>query len=213
MLAIGSGYFETYTYPCLFVFCLWVDSLFVLSLVSGETTPIYFSAYISKRFLIKFWSTVVATEIHTHKKKKHVPSFFFRLAFVEADYLTRYSKWTKRNKWSVTFFSNKCIQFFVSALWKKNAYPATWKALCKVLSSRLGKNLSSSGIRTRDPMIRSWDRSEAKSEANHKPLFSNLTRGSYDNAQNIPPIRTEQYSKYTFSIQNLRAFSQVEDLS
>ena len=28
-----------------------------------------------------------------------------------------------------------------------------------------GKNLSSSGIRTRDPVIQSWDRSEAKAEA------------------------------------------------
>ena len=41
----------------------------------------------------------------------------------------------------------------------------TWKALCNEVPSRFGKNLSSSGIRTRDPVIRSWDRSEAKSEA------------------------------------------------
>ena len=41
----------------------------------------------------------------------------------------------------------------------------TWKALCNEVPSMFGKNLSSSGIRTRDPVIRSWDRSEAKSEA------------------------------------------------
>ena len=41
----------------------------------------------------------------------------------------------------------------------------TWKALCNEVLSVFGKNLSSSGIRTRDPVIRSWDRSEAKSEA------------------------------------------------
>ena len=41
----------------------------------------------------------------------------------------------------------------------------TWKALCNEVPSMFGKNLSSSGIRTRDPVIRSWDRSEAKTEA------------------------------------------------
>ena len=41
------------------------ENVFVLSLMSGETTPIYFSTYISKMFLIKCWSTVVAIEIHT----------------------------------------------------------------------------------------------------------------------------------------------------
>ena len=31
------------------------------------------------------------------------------------------------------------------------------------------------------------------------PLFSNLTHGSYGNRQNVPRIKTEQYSKYIFN--------------
>ena len=80
----------------------------------------------------------------------------------------------------------------------------TWKALCNEVPSMFGKNLSSSGIRTRDPVVRSWDRSEAKSEAYY--LFSNLTRGSYGNRQNVPRIKTEQYSKYIFNINPLAFF-------
>ena len=38
------------------------------------------------------------------------------------------------------------------------------------------------------------------------PLFSNLTRGSYDNAQNVPRIKTEQYSKYIFNTNPLAFF-------
>ena len=41
----------------------------------------------------------------------------------------------------------------------------TWKALCNEVPSRFGKNRYSSRIRTRDPVIRMWDRLEAKSEA------------------------------------------------
>ena len=72
-----------------------------------------------------------------------------------------------------------------------------------------GKNLSTSGIRTRDPVIRSWDRSEAKSEAT-LPLFSNLTRGSYGNRQNVPRIKTEQYSKYIFNTNPLAFFMKLK---
>ena len=41
----------------------------------------------------------------------------------------------------------------------------TWKALCHEVPSRFGENPSLSGIQTRDPVIRSLDRSVAKSEA------------------------------------------------
>ena len=34
----------------------------------------------------------------------------------------------------------------------------TWKALCNEAPFRFGKNLASSGIRTRDPVIRSRER-------------------------------------------------------
>ena len=40
----------------------------------------------------------------------------------------------------------------------------SWKALCNEVAYRFGKNLSSILIRTRDPVIRSLDSSEAKSE-------------------------------------------------
>ena len=86
----------------------------------------------------------------------------------------------------------------------------TWKALCHEVPSMFGTNLSSSGIRTRDPVIRSWDRSEAKSEATTLPLFSNLTRGSYGNRQNVPRIKTEQYSKYIFNTNPLAFFMKLK---
>ena len=38
------------------------------------------------------------------------------------------------------------------------------------------------------------------------PLFSNLTRGSYGNRQNVPCIKTEQYSKYIFNTNPLAFF-------
>ena len=38
------------------------------------------------------------------------------------------------------------------------------------------------------------------------PLFSNLTRGSYGNRQNVPRIKTEQYSKYIFNTNPLAFF-------
>ena len=38
------------------------------------------------------------------------------------------------------------------------------------------------------------------------PLFSNLTCGSYGNRQNVPRIKTEQYSKYIFNINPLAFF-------
>ena len=38
------------------------------------------------------------------------------------------------------------------------------------------------------------------------PLFSNLTRGSYGNRQNVPRIKTEQYSKYIFNTNPLANF-------
>ena len=71
----------------------------------------------------------------------------------------------------------------------------TWKALCSKVPSVFG-------IRTRDQVIRSWDRSEAKSEA-----YYILTRGSYDNAQNVPCMKTEQFSKYIFNTYPLAFFS------
>ena len=42
------------------------------------------------------------------------------------------------------------------------------------------------------------------------PLFSNLTRGSYDNRQNVPRIKTEQYSKYIFNINPLAFFMKLK---
>ena len=146
-------------------------------------------------------------------------------------YLTIYSKWTKQNKWTVTFFSNKCIQCFVSALWKKMRSQIwwmdefgilrpfqqyfshigtmdgrTWKALCNEVPSMFGKNLSSSGIRTRDPWSEVGTARKPNLRPTTLPLFNNLTRGSYGNRQNVPRIKTEQYSKYIFNINPLAFF-------
>ena len=40
-------------------------------------------------------------------------------------------------------------------------------------------------------------------------LFSNLTRGSYGNRQNVPRIKTEQYSKYIFNTNPLAFFMKL----
>ena len=42
------------------------------------------------------------------------------------------------------------------------------------------------------------------------PLFSNLTRGSYGNRQNVPRIKTEQYSKYIFNTNPLAFFMKLK---
>ena len=42
------------------------------------------------------------------------------------------------------------------------------------------------------------------------PLFSNLSRGSYGNRQNVPRIKTEQYSKYIFNINPLAFFYETK---
>ena len=41
------------------------------------------------------------------------------------------------------------------------------------------------------------------------PFFSNLTRGSYGNRQNVPRIKTEQYSKYIFNTNPLAFFMEL----
>ena len=43
------------------------------------------------------------------------------------------------------------------------------------------------------------------------PLFSNLTRGSYGNRQNVPRIKTEQYSKYIFNTNPLAFFVKLKE--
>ena len=45
------------------------------------------------------------------------------------------------------------------------------------------------------------------------PLFSYLTRGSYGNAQNVPSIKTEQYSKYIFNTNPLAFFMKLKSLA
>ena len=45
------------------------------------------------------------------------------------------------------------------------------------------------------------------------PLFSNLTRGSYGNRQNVPRIKTEQYSKYIFNINPLAFFMKPKKIN
>ena len=42
------------------------------------------------------------------------------------------------------------------------------------------------------------------------PLFSNLTPGSYGNRQNVPRIKTEQYSKYIFNTNPLVFFMKLK---
>ena len=42
------------------------------------------------------------------------------------------------------------------------------------------------------------------------PLFSNLTRGLYDNAQNVPRIKNEEYSKYIFNTNPLAFFVKLK---
>ena len=44
------------------------ENIFVLSLMSGETTPIYFSTYIGQRFFNKVLKYCLAIEIHTNQK-------------------------------------------------------------------------------------------------------------------------------------------------
>ena len=73
-----------------------------------------------------------------------------------------------------------------------------------------GKNLSSSRIRTRDPVIQVGTARKPNLRPTTLPLFSNLTRGSYDNGETVPRIKTEQYSKYIFNTSPLAFFMELK---
>ena len=55
----------------------------------------------------------------------------------------------------------------------------TWKALCNEMPFRFGKNLASSRIRTRDPVIRSRDANRSTTRTLHdlKSLYIGIKHG------------------------------------